>query len=177
MIPKERFTRFILAKALRVPVAQCHNILKNYRELLLSIPRKEKVVALDDPGHKLVLFDPDTAVPEALQAYPVQEHQVQLTYDDLTAEQVLKEILPAEVTVPTGFETVGHIAHFNLLPEQMPYKELIGQVTVEVGDMQKTPNIRTAITKLEKLNNVYRNYALEVIGGEPDLVTTIVRTS
>ena len=41
---------------------------------------------------------------------------------------VLRAILPAEVEqIPTGFETVGHIAHFNLRECHLPYKNLIGR--------------------------------------------------
>ena len=41
-------------------------------------------------------------------------------------------MLPADVTVPTAFETIGHIAHLNLRDEQLPYKQAIGQVLLEV---------------------------------------------
>jgi tRNA G37 N-methylase Trm5 len=40
----------------------------------------------------------------------------------------VQRVLPADVEVPTSFETVGHIAHFNLRPEQLPYRKIIGQV-------------------------------------------------
>lgn len=42
--------------------------------------------------------------------------------------QVLEELLPEGVIIPTGFETVGHIAHLNLRDEHLPYKKLIAQV-------------------------------------------------
>ena len=42
------------------------------------------------------------------------------SYEHLTAEQVLHKLIPEGVTVPTSFETVGHLAHLNLLDETLP---------------------------------------------------------
>jgi len=49
-------------------------------------------------------------------------------YSHLSADQVLKQLLPAGVEVPTSFECVGHIAHLNLKEEILPFKKIVGQV-------------------------------------------------
>lgn len=54
--------------------------------------------------------------------------QVVLGYNCLSAQQVLRRLLPEGVEVPTSFECVGHIAHLNLREDQLPYKAVIGQV-------------------------------------------------
>lgn len=54
-----------------------------------------------------------------------------------------QRLLPAGVEVPSSFESVGHIAHFNLRPEVMPYKRLIGQVVLD-----KNPTLRTVVNKV-----------------------------
>jgi tRNA (guanine37-N1)-methyltransferase len=52
-------------------------------------------------------------------------------------------LLPAGVEVPSSFESVGHIAHFNLRPEVMPFKHIIAQVVLD-----KNPTIRTVVNKV-----------------------------
>lgn len=52
---------------------------------------------------------------------------LQVTYDNFNFEQVLKEILPGHVVPVTGFTTMGHIAHFNLRPDALPYRHVIGR--------------------------------------------------
>ncbi len=49
-----------------------------------------------------------------------------------TIDEALRELLPKEETVPTGYEIVGNILHFNLPAELFPYKGLIGQVYLNV---------------------------------------------
>ena len=54
-------------------------------------------------------------------------HNVTLGYDHYSVHAILRAVLPLEVEeVPTGYETVGHVAHFNLRKECLPYKEIIG---------------------------------------------------
>ena len=77
--------------------------------------------------------------------------------------------MPEGIEIPGGFETIGHIAHLNLADEQMPYKNLIGQIILD-----KTPNLRTVVTKIGYIKETYRFYELECIAGEPDYNTTLV---
>lgn len=57
---------------------------------------------------------------------------------------MLKELLPADVEeVPSGFETVGDIAHMNLTGKLFDYRYLIGKVV-----MEKNPTIRSVVTKI-----------------------------
>ena len=69
--------------------------------------------------------------------------------------------MPDSIKIPTGFETVGHVAHMNLDEEHMPYKYDIGEVY-----LRKNPNIKTVITKVGFINNVFRTFDFEVLAGE-----------
>jgi hypothetical protein len=44
------------------------------------------------------------------------------------SQTCLQRLLPQGVEVPTSFEMVGHLVHLNLRDEQLPYKNVIGQV-------------------------------------------------
>lgn len=52
-----------------------------------------------------------------------------LTFD---SDEVLRQILPRGIDIPSSFENVGHIAHLNLRDEHLPYKKIIGQVILDV---------------------------------------------
>ena len=86
-------------------------------------------------------------------------------------EEVMKQLLPPDVVVPSGFETVGHLAHFNLSDSQLPYKHLIGQVVIDVHINQKT-HVKTVVNKLENINNTFRTFDMELIAGEPNFTVT-----
>lgn len=94
---------------------------------------------------------------------------VRQTYSNCGTEQVLRTLLPDEVQVPTSFESVGHIAHVNLREEQVKWKFLIGQVMID----KLGPRIRTVVNKTESTGGPYRTFTMEVIGGDPDLVTSV----
>ena len=54
-------------------------------------------------------------------------YELVLGYEHWTSEQVLRAVLPLEISeVPSSFETIGHIAHVNLRDSQLDYKKLIG---------------------------------------------------
>ena len=56
-------------------------------------------------------------------------HTVSLDYSHFSNYAILRAVLPLELKeVPTGFEPVGHIAHFNLRKEYLPFKEVIGEL-------------------------------------------------
>lgn len=82
----------------------------------------------------------------------------------------MRELLPPDVDeVPSGFETVGDIAHMNLLGKQLDHRYIIGQVVLD-----KNPVLRTVVTKLGQIESTFRFYDLECISGDPSSYETIV---
>jgi tRNA (guanine37-N1)-methyltransferase len=93
---------------------------------------------------KQVLFDPDLIknkediikrIP-SIKEYVEQSFdfiQITITYDNYTIEQAIKAILPDDlvedkrVNTGSGYSLIGHIAHFNLRDEVLPYKHIIGE--------------------------------------------------
>jgi hypothetical protein len=49
-------------------------------------------------------------------------------------DEIIARLLPLHLTdIPASFTIIGHIAHFNLREDFLPYKYLIGQVILEVS--------------------------------------------
>ncbi|KAH9293270.1 hypothetical protein KI387_041520, partial [Taxus chinensis] len=93
-----------------------------------------------------------------------------LFYDYWQMHEVLHELLPKGMVVPSAFELVGHIIHLNLRTEHLPYRRLIAQV---VFDKNK-PKIQTVVNKIDVIDNDYRTMQLEVLAGNHTLVTSVV---
>lgn len=173
-ILQENFRKSLDTQGLIVPSSEIKQFLSTHKSLLLNIKHTKIVYPHEDPDKKIVLIQPEVELPESLASYEKVKKTVELDYSNFSYSQVLKQVLPENLTIPTGFETVGHIAHFNLSAELYPYRHTIGRVLIDVITKQKTPNIKTVVTKLEKINNVYRTFQMEIIAGEDNYITTVV---
>lgn len=99
------------------------------KQALLSI-RKIRSIVKDGDDHRVLLLDPekgpksDQELKGALTTVPFEtrQEQIEVNYEHLQADEILRKLLPQNVEVPSGFETVGHIAHLNLRPEHEPFK-------------------------------------------------------
>ena len=89
-------------------------------------------------------------------------HTMVWSYDNYTYKEVLSRLLP-NISVPSGYEVVGHIAHFNLLEQHWPHRFIIGQVCLD-----KCPCIKTVVAKLGVVSNEFRTFDMEVIAGQTD---------
>jgi tRNA (guanine37-N1)-methyltransferase len=94
-------------------------------------------------------------------------HNIELGYDYWTAEEILRAIFPEELLEgsPTGFSTMGHLAHLNLNDEYLPYKHIIGQVILD-----KSKRLRTVVNKLDSIDTQFRFFKMELLAGEPNYV-------
>jgi len=98
------------------------------------------------------------------QSFRLGKHTISLSYDDWSAEEILKRMLvPCGIDeVPSSFEAVGHLAHVNLREEVLPYKFLIGKVLLE----KNSPRIQTVCNKLGSIATEFRTFGMEVIAGK-----------
>lgn len=112
---------------------------------------------------------PDTLPKEQLPAdAELIPYALEFTYTNASADDVLRAVLPASVEVPTGFETVGHIAHLNLRTEHLPFKHVIGQVLLD-----KNPRLRTVVNKTSTISSQFRVFPLELLAGDADYVAEV----
>lgn len=106
---------------------------------------------------------------KAVGASDLVKKEVSVGYEQWNVDEVLRNLLPEDVTVPSSFETVGHIAHLNLRDEHEDYKRLIGSVMLD----KLGPRIKTIVNKLQSTGGPYRTFAMEVLAGEDNLETSL----
>lgn len=96
--------------------------------------------------------------------------KVDTTYSYFNSDEVLSAILPKQLPegTPTAFTSTGHLAHLNLREEYAAYRYLIGQVILE-----KNPNIRTVVNKLDTIDNEFRFFKMEKLAGDDEYVVTL----
>ncbi|XP_060938695.1 tRNA (guanine(37)-N1)-methyltransferase [Limanda limanda] len=182
-LDKEAFAQTITVPALRVPIRVLNKVIKSLKKSTIQRPGMPRVVPDTEDGgaFRLILLDPNRissassfseAEAEALRSFEVPEelhsHELQLTYDNLKSEEVLEAVLPPGQDVTSAFSRVGHIAHMNLRDHQLLYKSLIGQVI-----MDKNPGITCVVNKLNIIDSTYRNFKMEVLAGEENMVAKL----
>ena len=134
----------------------------------------------DDPSTKFFLLSEDvqdlalSTLPGELQRFARERnaepmpYTLKLGYEHLGVEEVLKQILPSGVDIPSSFEQAGHIAHMNLRAEALPYKSIIGQVILD-----KNPTLRTVVNKMSNIASEFRTFPMELLAGEEDYLVTL----
>jgi tRNA (guanine37-N1)-methyltransferase len=161
----------------RKALIQENEALRQHRLDLLRPDPDQKLAA---EGRKCILLKPDVlfnspdtwgkVLKEAVakNELSVIPYELHLDYDFWDYRDVMQSVLPEEVhdCIPTGFNTVGHVAHLNLRDHALPYKKLIGEVLRD-----KNPQITTVINKIDQVGeeNEFRTFNYEVLAGEDDL--------
>ncbi|KAJ2064578.1 tRNA(m(1)G37)methyltransferase [Coemansia sp. S146] len=168
--------------ALRVPTKSVGLIKSDLANDVLRIHKVLNVVS-DNSGnndHKLVLLRPEitsTALDEGsdrLRAlvrengWETLTHDVTMDYDNWSADDILKAVLPDPTQAPTAYEQIGHIAHMNLRDEYLEYKTIIGQVIID-----KSPTVTMVVNKLDTIDNTFRNFKMEVLAGVPNFIAQV----
>ncbi|GIL89794.1 hypothetical protein Vretimale_16566 [Volvox reticuliferus] len=181
-LDREAFKQILNVIAIRVPNRKCADMMKAFRGFTLDRPRLRCIVQDGDRSEtKLLLLEENVKLedlpPELHDRFEADgltvaatDHPVVLDYGMLSADAVLKRLLPAGVDAPSSFETIGHIAHLNLREEQLPFRHLIGAVLLD-----KNPHLKTVVNKVGSIENEFRVFQMEVIGGESRLETEVTQ--
>lgn len=140
-LDRNQFTQKITVPFVNIP-GECIQSSK-WKDVLLSL-YAYKTVREFDGRLKQVLFDPDLIQTKedlirripSIREYIEQSFdftEITLTYANYTIEQIIKAIIPDDliedkhVNTGSGYSLIGHIAHFNLRDEVLPYKHIIGE--------------------------------------------------
>eukprot|EP00512_Aurantiochytrium_limacinum_P000268 CAMPEP_0171491868 /NCGR_PEP_ID=MMETSP0958-20121227/4095_1 /TAXON_ID=87120 /ORGANISM="Aurantiochytrium limacinum, Strain ATCCMYA-1381" /LENGTH=451 /DNA_ID=CAMNT_0012025327 /DNA_START=297 /DNA_END=1652 /DNA_ORIENTATION=- len=174
-IDKEQFEEKLNAIGLRLDPRNVGGLMKTLKRFTVRGRGRRSVV--EDQEHadkKVIVLDPaQVSNTEDLAKILSEEEreragaeiidvEVRQGYDNLSAEQILRKLIPAEIKeLPASFETVGHLAHVNLREEVLPWRYQIGQVILD-----KNPVLRTVVNKIGSIENQFRTFPMEVIAGE-----------
>jgi tRNA (guanine37-N1)-methyltransferase len=150
--------------------------IRKLQPFLLKFPKFKPVQSMETvEGQYIIYLDPrkvknitDILKEEIFWDKIFKEVEVKLSYINWPSHEVLYAILPEDVEVPTAFSQVGHIIHLNLRNEQLRYKNVIGQVFLD-----KIPNAKTVVNKVNIIDNIYRNFAMEILAGEQNTIVSV----
>ncbi|KAH3669102.1 hypothetical protein WICMUC_005066 [Wickerhamomyces mucosus] len=140
------------------------NIIKDENVTKIGVLLNENLSNINEISEKLSIKAQEFFEQENIELEP---YELDITYDFWKSEEILSAILPEKFLdeVPSGFTITGHIAHLNLRDEFKPYGKLIGQVILD-----KNPNIKTVVNKLDSIHSVYRTFDMEILAGENNLI-------
>lgn len=103
-----------------------------------------------------------------ISAENLHSKSILLTFDNWIASNILKAILPADQPSLTSFSNIGHIVHVNIKDHLLEYKKIIGQVL-----LLKVSTAKTVVNKVNKIENKYRNFEMEVLCGENNTIVQV----
>ncbi|XP_064367992.1 tRNA (guanine(37)-N1)-methyltransferase [Dromaius novaehollandiae] len=180
-LDREAFKRTVVVPVLKVKKEIIGTLLKSLKHTVLQRPGLKRVIEdPEDENSRLLILDPHKvsefslgeSEQEVLKQFNVPpavcKYDLELTYDNFKSEEILRAVLPEGQDVTSGFSRVGHIAHLNLRDHQLPYRHLIGQVIID-----KNPGVTCVVNKTSIIDNTYRNFQMEVLAGESNLVTKV----
>ncbi|KAM5273606.1 tRNA (guanine(37)-N(1))-methyltransferase [Ctenodactylus gundi] len=181
-LDRTAFKKTVTIPVLTVRKEIVNRLMRSLKRVALQRPGIKRVI--EDPaddGCRLIMLDPykmstsasfekaELSILNELNVNPeISKHNLELTYENFKSEEILRAVLPEGQDVISGFSRVGHIAHLNLRDHQLPFKHLIGQVMID-----KNPGITSAVNKINNIDNTYRNFQMEVLSGDENMMTKV----
>lgn len=167
VLDKTAFNKRIQVPTLTLGEADINKILPAVKKNLLKMEKLRPVQNVEGSTLRRIFLHPSTKL-EDLSLSPAisvdfKAVELELTYENWRAGDLLKAILPTDQDQLTSFSRVGHIIHLNLRDHLLEYKQIIAEILRE-----KTVGVRTIVNKSQGIDNTYRNFQLELLAGEAD---------
>lgn len=179
----EQFKKKVAVTTLTVPNNKIREVQRKLSEFMITLPKFKPCQHIegDNTRKKLVFKRIDEGneklkeVLDANESIEKSEGEIEIGYENLNMVEALRVIIFSQQDkvldpslprltakdIPSGFETVGDVAHMNFNQSQYPFRYQIGQVVKD-----KNHNIRTVVCKIGQIKSEYRYYDLECIAGE-----------
>lgn len=180
-LDRSQFSVNLKVPCLNLNHAKLSDVMRHVKKYGLKVPCL-KFIQVDPDNETKLLLNPglvkkwddiDSDDRRALNGLSVSESDfgetsVTMTYDNFQANDIFKAVLPREQDGFSSFSKVGHMVHLNLREHLFAYKNLIAQVLYD-----KVPNTRTVVNKLDAIDNTYRNFQMEVLAGDNDMMVKV----
>lgn len=112
--------------------------------------------------------DRETLAAQGISESNLVTRLITIDYDNYSAEDILKAVLPADKETLSSYTRVGHIVHVNLRDHLLPYKHIIGEILID-----KVHSCKTVVNKIDWIDNTYRNFKMEILCGDSNMVTRV----
>ncbi|XP_034942576.1 tRNA (guanine(37)-N1)-methyltransferase [Chelonus insularis] len=177
VLDREAFTSTIEVPSFNLGTEINHSIMPVIKKYILKLRAYKSVNCIKDdfliyldPEKVESLDDIDETDRKQIMKYVKKIDKVPITihYNNWSVEKILRAVLPQDVEIPSSFTKVGHILHLNLRDNQLPFKNLIGQVYLDC-----VPHTKTVVNKLNVIDTEFRNFQMEILAGDDNTVTTV----
>lgn len=147
VLDRSKFKKRCQIPGIKIPHKSVRFVSKKMKSSMLKMPKLKSIAELDNndedsKSHKLLLLNPEQY--KSVNNFSDDEKQIfqenevdidsfhqydlELCYDNWTAPEVLRAVIPDPTVIVSGFSIIGHIAHLNLKKEAMEYKNIIGNI-------------------------------------------------
>lgn len=179
ILDKKQFSKTVYVPHIIASIDNLPKVLKVVKKYLLKVPNCTPVESIDGTSQKKILLDPtkfknclEASEREKLENVGIKEDDVKmcsinLTYDNWTAESILKAVLPADQEGVASWSIIGHIIHVNLREHLHDYKHLIGEVLLDKN------KVLSVVNKVNSIDSKFRTFQIELLAGKEDWLTQV----
>lgn len=180
ILDKNLFQKNIEVAYANVQNGNFSKVISYFKKYMLKMPNFKSVTMEDVQTHIILnpqkvkkWTDIDSSDRQSLEQLGVSENNIQtklltLKYENYSSEDIFRSVLPLDQEGVSSYTKVGHILHVNLREHLFPYKKFVGQVLYD-----KTPNCKTVVNKINIIDNTYRNFKMEILCGEDNMVAKV----
>uniref|UniRef100_A0A7G3AW99 tRNA (guanine(37)-N1)-methyltransferase n=1 Tax=Lutzomyia longipalpis TaxID=7200 RepID=A0A7G3AW99_LUTLO len=169
ILDRSVFQQTVCVPQLTIEAAHLAKVLPILRKKLLKLEHLRPVSGQDPktillhPGHvksweDVKALEEVKILPEALNF-----REIVVSYENFKSDDIFRAVLPDGQENLSSFSRIGHIVHVNLKEHLLPYRRLIGEVFLD-----KIPNCRAVVNKIQTIDSKFRNFQMELLAGEED---------